>query len=75
MTNSKDGSGLTVWQCEVCSLQMKKKHNMKRHVEAFHVSGFVHSCNICGSRHKTKAAVEAHTYAKHWDPLNKTTNI
>ena len=35
MTHIKDVSGLTVWQCEVCCLQMKKKHNMKRHVEAF----------------------------------------
>ena len=73
MTNRKDEAGLTVWQCQVCSLQMKKKHNMKRHVEGFHVSGFTHSCDICGSRHRTKAAVEGHKYTKHWNPVTKTT--
>ena len=73
MESMKDNNGLTIWQCQVCSLQMKKKHNMKRHVEGFHVSGFVHSCDICGSRHRTKAAVEAHKYSKHWDPVTKST--
>jgi len=65
MTHSKDVTGGIFWHCGMCDMQMKRKHNMKRHVEAFHVSGFVHSCNICGSKHKTKAAVEAHMYQKH----------
>jgi len=68
MSSFKDETGLIVWQCEVCNLQMKKKYRMKRHVEGFHVSGFVHSCNICGSNHKSKAALEAHTYQKHRGP-------
>ena len=65
MTYSKNLDGGIFWHCGMCEMQMKRKHNMKRHVEAFHVSGFVHSCNICGSKHKTKAAVEAHMYQNH----------
>jgi len=68
MSSFKDETGLIVWQCEVCNLHMRKKYRMKRHVEGLHVSGFVHSCKICGSVHRTKAAVEAHTYQKHRGP-------
>ena len=68
MSSFKDETGLIVWQCQVCNLQMRKKYRMKRHVEGLHVSGFVHTCTICGSIHRTKAAVEAHTYQKHRGP-------
>jgi len=71
MTNIRDDSGMILWLCQVCSLTMKKKHNMKRHVEGFHVSGFTHSCDICGSQHRTKAALESHKYSKHWNPAKK----
>ena len=67
MTSYKDATGLNMWSCVVCNMEQRKKHNMKRHVEAFHVGGFVHSCHICGSKHKTKAAVDAHFYTFHYE--------
>ena len=51
--------------CKQCGKRGKSKGLMREHVEASHIAGFVHFCDICGDAAKTRDAVRKHKRKTH----------
>jgi len=50
--------------CKVCGKE-GQWNVIKEHIEAHHITGVSHACNICGKIHKTKATLRKHKRLHH----------
>ena len=61
--NGKDEYTFTI-VCKVCGKE-GKQNVIKAHIEAKHITGITHTCEICGNIAKTKNSLKAHKYVYH----------
>jgi hypothetical protein len=54
----------SAWTCTVCG-KVSKKCNIEQHIEANHIEGGSHRCNICGKESRSRHALANHVYAQH----------
>ena len=52
------------WECKVCGKE-GAKDAMRNHVEAHHIIGVVHFCEICGKPSKSRNALTVHKSTNH----------
>jgi len=57
--------GESLWGCTMCDKKLKKKSHMQMHVEAFHIEGISHKCDVCLSDFKTRSSLKAHVWRIH----------
>ena len=57
------GSG-TVHTCNVCG-KRGENSNIKRHIEANHITGFTHACDTCGHSTRSRHALSDHKRNSH----------
>ena len=62
-TRASNGQG-SMASCNVCGKQEALKH-MRRHIEAFHIAGVSHPCEICGKVSKTRHGLSMHKSQVH----------
>ena len=55
--------------CKSCGYQTPVKTNIRRHIEANHVS-VQYTCKICNTQHPTKTALQKHNRKNHYQPEN-----
>ena len=55
-TDQVDHKGYKLWKCTTCLRELAKSH-MKDHIEADHLEGVSHSCDICGKNSRSKNAL------------------
>ena len=64
----KRGNGKIMKQttriCKVCRKE-GRQNDIKRHVEANHITGISHTCDICGNKARTRNALRLHKYKYH----------
>ena len=60
------GKGFLV-RCNVCGKEGSYR-NMPSHVEANHITGVSHSCNICGKTSRTRDGLRKHSDRDHGRP-------
>ena len=70
--NPSDGGE---WICTMCDKKLKKKSHMQMHVEAFHIEGVTHKCEICFSDFKTRSSLKAHVWRLHKQPGQSQTVV
>ena len=58
------GKAFTGMICKVCGKEAKKAH-MKEHIEAYHLTGVEHTCDICGQISRSRRGLRAHKFKKH----------
>ena len=44
---------------------LRKKSNMKNHIEAKHITGMEHHCAICGKTYRSRNSLNAHISMTH----------
>ena len=54
----------SAWICTVCG-KVSKKCNIEQHIEANHIQGASHHCNICGKESRSRHALASHVYSQH----------
>ena len=52
------------WECKVCGKE-GAKDAMRKHIEAHHITGVVHFCEICGKPSKSRNALTVHKSTNH----------
>ena len=52
------------FSCKVCGKEASKSH-MKEHIEAHHIDGLSHSCNICGKVSRSRGGLRLHSRQEH----------
>ena len=57
-------TGCGVWQCSECG-KVGKKGDLKKHIEAKHITNIKIDCPICKKRAKTRDSLRKHMKAKH----------
>ena len=64
-TGIKGPNGRELFSCNICGKQAKHSH-LRNHIEANHITGLSHACNICGrnSRSRNALGMHKHTYHK-----------
>ena len=50
--------------CNICGIEKAKK-DMSRHIEAHHITGVSHTCDICGASSRSKHGLEKHKLRNH----------
>ena len=50
--------------CNICGIEKAKK-DMPRHIEAHHITGVSHACDICGASSRSKHGLEIHKLRNH----------
>ena len=63
--SSDNGQG-SMATCNVCGKEGPAKE-MPRHIEANHITGVSHSCDICGKISRSRNALRKHRYTYHRD--------
>ena len=58
------GSAFTAMICKVCGKEARKDH-MKEHIEAYHITGVEHTCDICGQISRSRVGLRSHNFRKH----------
>ena len=58
------GRAFTGMICKVCGKEAKKAH-MKEHIEAYHITGVEHTCDICGQISRSRRGLRDHNFQKH----------
>ena len=61
----KDGKRVKTLVCKICSKELRDMTDMKRHIEANHLTGVTHSCDICGKISRSRNGLRKHNYDKH----------
>ena len=54
----------SAWTCTVCG-KVSQKCNIEQHIEANHIEGGSHCCNICGKESRSRHALAIHVYSQH----------
>ena len=52
------------FSCKVCGKEASKTH-MKEHIEARHIDGLSHTCNICGKVSRSRGGLRLHNRQEH----------
>ena len=52
------------YTCKVCGKQGQSL-DVKRHIEANHITGITHSCEICGKNSRSKNGLNQHRIREH----------
>ena len=63
MTKSMTSQG-TISTCNVCGIQRPPK-DMPRHIEANHITGVSHACDVCGKVSRSRNALGTHKLTYH----------
>ena len=63
MSKTNEPQGKT-WSCQVCGKE-GVRDAIKKHIEAHHINGVVHFCEICGKASKSRNALTVHKSTKH----------
>merc|ERR1712129_205917 len=50
--------------CKVCGKEGQWSH-IRDHIEANHITGVTHTCNICGKISRTRGGIRRHKYEEH----------
>ena len=58
------GQNYTAMICKVCGKEARKVH-MKEHIEAYHITGVEHTCDICGQISRSRTGLRKHNFKKH----------
>ena len=53
-----------IWRCKVCGKE-RIRDAIKNHIEARHIKGLIHHCEICGMTSKSRHALAVHKSNKH----------
>ena len=61
----KDGKRVKTLVCKICSKELRDMTDMKRHIEANHLTGVTHSCDVCGKISRSRNGLRKHNYDKH----------
>ena len=64
MSKSKEESQGKAWKCKVCGKE-GIRDAIKKHIEAHHINGVVHFCEICGKGSKSRNALSVHKSTNH----------
>ena len=64
MSKSKEESQGKAWKCKVCGKE-GIRDAIKKHIEAHHINGVVHFCEICGKASKSRNALSVHKSTNH----------
>ena len=64
LTDNVDQRGAKLSMCTLCLKELTKGH-MKDHIEANHINGVSHSCNICGKTARSRTALRSHKNTFH----------
>ena len=60
----KNGQRFKAFICKVCGKEAEQT-DLKRHIEAFHISGITHSCEVCGKISRSRRGLRIHTDREH----------
>ena len=60
----KNGRQMKASLCKVCGKELVLS-DMMRHIEANHLTGVTHSCDICGKISRSRNGLRHHNYEKH----------
>lgn len=63
--NTNTGTRGTAWNCKVCGMEDKYSSHLKNHIEAQHITGISHTCNICGKSSSTRDGLRRHKINLH----------
>ena len=64
-TDFKSANGREfLFDCKICGKQAAY-NNLRSHVEANHITGFSHACNICGKTSRSRNALRMHKQTYH----------
>ena len=64
-TDFKTASGQHhIASCNICG-KKAAHHHIQSHIEANHITGFSHACNICGKTSRSRDALRRHKYTYH----------
>ena len=66
MTDVRGTNGRLLASCNICGKQTKLTHMMD-HIEAMHITGLSHACDICGKTSRSRNALAAHKSSYHKD--------
>ena len=58
------GRKFTAMICKVCGKEARKVH-MKEHIEAYHITGVTHACDVCGTISRSRSGLRTHKFQKH----------
>ena len=64
LTDNVEQRGAKLSMCTLCLKELTKGH-MKDHIEANHIDGVSHSCNICGKTARSRTALRSHKTTFH----------
>ena len=64
MCKSKNILQGKTWECKVCGKE-GIKDAIRKHIEAHHIAGVVHFCEICGKASRSRNALTVHKSTKH----------
>ena len=56
----EEGGSPKTYSCKLCGKVVKRRCDMRQHIEAIHVTGFVHYCGVCGTGSRTRKALSDH---------------
>ena len=70
ITDKIDNKGFRIVNCNVCGNKGQKAHVM-RHIEAKHITGVGHSCELCGKTSRSRNALRMHK-SKHHSNTNES---
>ena len=46
--------------CKLCGKTVKRRCDLRYHIEAVHITGFVHYCDVCGNANRTRKQLSDH---------------
>ena len=67
---SKGPNGRELFSCNICGKQGKPSH-LRDHIEANHITGLSHACNICGKASRSRSALRMHKNDYHKNMLRE----
>ena len=48
------------YACKLCGKTVKRRCDIRHHIEAIHITGFVHYCDVCGNANRTRKHLSEH---------------